>query len=162
MGKLEMSEINLDEVLEGTVSGSGSFEELKEAVENGVVSLVTTNGMVVGIHYDSGKSGVEDNIEGLKFAKRFEGHNVMEYVWLIANGLDYVPAGNTAKTALPTTVEIPFEDLDYDFDTKAIAKYLRDTFGHYLSGTAKPAFTANLDVDEEVILVEDIQWGRKK
>ena len=84
-----LQEINIGQELESVVLGSGTYADIEEAINNKVVSLLKDSfGDIVGISYNSGKTGIEDAIEGLKFEKRFYGHDVLAYVYKALTGKD--------------------------------------------------------------------------
>ena len=68
---------------------------------------------------------------------------------------------------LPSEVEITYDEADnYGIEEgpeedKMTLKYLRDKYGHYLSG-AHPAPTIEYDDEACLIKVSNIHWGRKK
>lgn len=191
-----LQEINIEQELESVVPGSGTYADIEEAVNNKVISLLTDNdGNVVGISYNSGKTGIEDAIEGMKFEKRFYGHDVLAYVYKALTGKDiyedefgdkmmkkiYIDDGvdfddididdeedfddvfdeEDFDDALPTRLELDVEWLTGDINEKSIAKFLREEFGHYLSGKEKP-FNFQYDEGDNYVEVTDIKWGRKK
>ena len=192
-----LQEINIEQELESVVPGSGTYADIEEAVNNKVISLLTDNfGNVVGISCNSGKTGIEDAIEGMKFEKRFYGHDVLAYVYKALTGKDiyedefgdidmmkkiYIDDGvdfddididdeedfNDAfdeedfDDALPTRLELDVEWLTGDINEKSIAKFLREEFGHYLSGKEKP-FNFQYNEGDNYVEVTDIKWGRKK
>lgn len=61
---------------------------------------------------------------------------------------------------LPSEVDIPMSEVPED-DMKAVKKYLRDTYGHYLSGFDDDP-TVTVDEEQECLHVTNISWGRKK
>lgn len=173
-----LQEINIEQELENVVPGSGTYAEIEEAVNNKVISLLTDNdGNVVGISYNSGKTGIRDAIEGLKFEKRFYGHDVLAYVYKALTGKDIyedefddiddeeyfddIFDEEEFDDNLPTRLELDVEWLTGDVNEKSIAKFLREEFGHYLSGKEKP-FNFQYNEGDNYVEVTDIKWGRKK
>lgn len=165
----DLQEINIEQELESVVPGSGTYADIEEAVNNKVISLLTDNfGNVVGISYNSGKTGIEDAVEGLKFEKRFYGHDVLAYVHKALTGnyiyedmFDGVSSEEDFDDKLPTKLNLDVEWLTGDIDEKSIAKFLREEFGHYLSGKEKP-FNFQYNEGDSCVKVTDIKWGRKK
>lgn len=165
----DLQEINIEQELESVVSGSGTYADIEEAVNNKVISLLTDNfGNVVGISYNSGKTGIEDAVEGLKFEKRFYGHDVLAYVHKALTGKDIyedmfddVSSEEDFDDKLPTKLNLDVEWLTGDIDEKSIAKFLREEFGHYLSGKEK-SFNFQYNEGDSCVKVTDIKWGRKK
>lgn len=165
----DLQEINIEQELESVVSGSGTYADIEEAVNNKVISLLTDNfGNVVGISYNSGKTGIEDAVEGIKFEKRFYGHDVLAYVYKALTGKDIYEdmfddrcGEEDFGDKLPTRLDLDVEWLTGDIDEKSIAKFLREEFGHYLSGKEKP-FSFQYNEGDSCVKVTDIKWGRKK
>lgn len=60
---------------------------------------------------------------------------------------------------LPSEVDIDCEQLESS-DMKEVKKYLRNTYGHYLSGFDGDP-NIEVDEDENVVHVSNISWGRK-
>lgn len=164
-----LQEINIGQELESVVLGSGTYADIEEAINNKVVSLLKDSfGNIVGISYNSGKTGLEDAIEGLKFEKRFYGHDVLAYVYKALTGkdiyedmLDDIFGEEDFDDALPTMLALDVEWLTGDINEKSIAKFLREEFGHYLSGKEKP-FNFQYNEGDNYVEVTDIKWGRKK
>lgn len=61
---------------------------------------------------------------------------------------------------LPSEVDIPMTAVPDD-DMKAVKSYLRNTYGHYLSGVDEDP-TITVDEEQECLHVTNIHWGRKK
>lgn len=165
-----LQEINIGQELESVVLGSGTYADIEEAINNKVVSLLKDSfGDIVGISYNSGKTGIEDAIEGLKFEKRFYGHDVLAYVYKALTGKDIyedmfddIFGEEDFGDALPTMLALDVEWLTGDINEKSIAKFLREEFGHYLSGKENQ-FDFEIDeYDDELVNVTNIKWGRKK
>lgn len=166
LNNLYLPSINVEAELDAVKVGSGTYKEIEQAVANGDISLLKDNtGDVIGINYNSGKTGAEDTVERMKFAKRYFGHDVAAYVYKAVTGeeLDY---DDDYEDELPNRLIIPLEELDGVVNEKTIAKYLRDNFNHYLSGVATPQFYYDIEEneyeDEEYVIITDICWGRKK
>lgn len=159
-----LQEINIEKELAGVVAGSGTYEEIKNAVDAGLISLLVDNqGNVTGINYNSGKSGVEDALEGKKFEKRFMWHNVEAYIYKAVTGKELeTPSYSAPKSSLPTEVEIQVEDLDGEVTPKRIKDYLRNTYDHYLSGSEETQFGYKYETGDETVKVTEINWGRKR
>ena len=158
-----LREIDLEMELEAVEEGSGTYEEIEKAVNDGKISLLKdSEGNAIGISYDSGKTGAEDTLEGMKFAKRFFGHNVMAYIYKALTGKEYIVKDNAKE--LPVELYIDIDELGGVINEKTIANYLRDTFDHYLSGKTDKQFEWEDEVDEfdNTIFVYDIAWGRKR
>lgn len=71
----------------------------------------------------------------------------------------------TDKALLPTKLAIYIhKDLDGDPSEKSIAKFLRKTYGHYLSGFTKKKFDMEHYFNDGcwVAYVNNIKWGRKR
>ncbi len=164
-----LQEINIGRELESVVLGSGTYADIEEAINNKVVSLLKDGfGNIVGISYNSGKTGFEDAIEGLKFEKRFYGHDVLAYVYKALTGKDIyedmfddIVDEEYFDDKLPTRLDLDVEWLTGDINEKSIAKFLREEFGHYLSGKEKP-FNFQYNEGDNYVEVTDIKWGRKK
>ena len=162
----ELDEINVEQELDSVEAGSGTFEEIKQAIEDGKIGLLKDNeDTLIGISYNSGKTGVEDTLEGLKFEKRFAGHNVMAYVYKALTGEELETEEtyyNDDYCGLPDELVLDVdEDLNGEVSKKSIANYLRDTYDHYLSGKETQFEYEYEDGDYEV-QVTNINWGRKR
>lgn len=157
-----LSELDLEKELEKVEYGVGTYEEIAEAIDAGVITLLKdSEDNLIGISYNSGKTGVEDILEGLKFEKRFVGHDVIAYVYKALTGNDIYAEESVDELPDEVTLDIE-EDLGGDISKKAIANYLRNTYNHYLSGK-KTQFYIALDAnDDKVVYVGDIKWGRKR
>lgn len=73
--------INIEEAM-NTKRGTGTFKEIIEKVySDDIRPLVMNDGTVVGISYDS-KTGnhADDNLEQIKFERRYSGKPLMEWV----------------------------------------------------------------------------------
>lgn len=162
-----LNEINLEAELEAVQAGSGTYEEIEEAVENGKISLLKDNdGNVIGINYNSGKAGVEDALEGMKFSKRFLGHDVMSYIYKALTGKELIDEESEVhdeyiESGLPVEITVDPEALGYVVNEKSIAKFLRDEFDHYLSGNETP-FQYKYEEGDEYVEITNIHWGRKR
>lgn len=169
-----LSELNIEQILAEVEPGSGTYEEIKDAVDRGIITLLKdSDDNFIGIDYNSGKTGIEDTIEGMKFAKRFLGHDVLSYVCsaLLGEKEPTVPTHDCCDedddccddSSEEVIVIIDVDsDLDGEVSEKRIAAYLRDTYNHYLSGKDKPQFTYEYDEDSNTVEVTNIRWGRKR
>lgn len=101
---------------------------------------------ITNINEETGKCLISSyNIEGEEY--EFEHH---------------ITSSNNTKS-LPEKVEIFWDELDEYGDKsieQKIKKYLRDNYGHYLSGS-DPAPKYIADPDSDIVYVSDIKWGRK-
>lgn len=73
--------INIEEAM-NTKRGTGTFKEIIEKVySDDIRPLVMNDGTIVGISYDS-KTGnhADDNLEQIKFERRYSGKPLMEWV----------------------------------------------------------------------------------
>jgi len=167
-----LTEIDVQKALETVEARSGTYEEIKEAIDAGLIALLKdSDDNLVGISFNSGKSGVEDTLEGSKFAKRFAGHDVMAYVYKALTGKDIYAEEydqdeedeEDEEDTLPEELDLDIqEELGGDVSRKAIAAYLRKTYNHYLSGK-ESQFEFDVDEDDdEYVAVTDIKWGRKR
>lgn len=157
-----LSELDIEKELEKVECGVGTYEEIAEAIDAGVITLLKdSEDTLIGISYNSGKTGVEDTLEGLKFEKRFAGHDVMAYVYKALTGNDIYAEESVDELPDEVTLDIE-EDLGGDISKKAIANYLRNTYNHYLSGKETQFYIALDANDDKVVYVGDIKWGRKR
>lgn len=161
-----LSELDIEKELEKVECGVGTYEEIAEAIDAGVITLLKdSEDNLIGISYNSGKTGAEDIIEGIKFEKRFAGHDVMAYVYKALTGNDIYAEESVDELPdeLPSELILRIEeDLDGDTSIKAIANYLRNTYNHYLSGKETQFYIALDANDDKVVYVGDIKWGRKR
>lgn len=161
-----LSELDIEKELEKVEYGVGTYEEIAEAIDAGVITLLKdSEDNLIGISYNLGKTGVEDILEGLKFEKRFVGHDVIAYVYKALTGNDIYAEESVDELPdeLPSELILRIEeDLGGVVSGKAIASYLRNTYNHYLSGK-ESQFTFAVDVDDDKFAyIENIKWGRKR
>ena len=73
--------IDLAHVTDNVEAGTGTYADLAKAYAGGKISLLRRGDDVVGISYESGaKTHAEDEIAGMRFAKKYSGLNVMGYI----------------------------------------------------------------------------------
>lgn len=72
--------VELGNALDGIEAGTGTFKEILDNVYSGVIKPLTKFGEIIGIDFNSGKTGALDSIEQQKFTIRYSGKDVMLYV----------------------------------------------------------------------------------
>lgn len=187
----QIKSINIEKATEDVKEGSGTFKELLDDVYAGkIIPLITNNNIMYGISYDAGAASIiEDNIEQLRFEKRYAFHNIIRWVLkaleikdnnkVVANVIENE---DEIKVICEDGEEIEIEsyvynyedpdddselpsDLDIDIDKledmseKSVKQYLRDTYGRYLARGNK--LEIEYDEAEKCVLVDNIKWGRK-
>lgn len=70
----------------------GTFEELKELVNTGVVGPIIKNGEVIGLNVNTGLGQVADHYAGENFAKVYSPSRTMKWYEMILNGEEPAPA----------------------------------------------------------------------
>lgn len=162
--------ININEAKAKAVSYEGSFEELRNLYTEGKVTLVTDDaGNVNGIWVDSATGDVmTDNLSGENFHRAYCCKPVMEWIGMILRGEEPAPApveeeveepSQEPVDELPTEATINYDELD-TLDESGVKKYLRNAYGHYLSGFEDPII--EFDDVNAVAKVSNIEWGRKR
>ena len=66
--------------MKGVKAGTGTFKEILDGVlSDKIYPLTYADGTVVGLGYDTGKSGAEDSMEQRIFERKYSGIDVMSY-----------------------------------------------------------------------------------
>lgn len=191
--------VNIEAAMK-TETGTGTFKEILDKVYSDEIRpLVMNDGTIVGISYDAKTTNhIDDNLEQVKFERRYAGKDVMKYVLealklkarnakintvneqgddikvVLDDGevvtisesynydMDYDRDNyDYDEEYLPDSEEILYDDIDLDGDiSKQVRDWLRNTYDHYL------AKGCDLDIecndDDEIIYVNNIEWGRKR
>lgn len=71
--------INYEEMV-SPITFEGTLEEILQYVRDGKIKVVRYQGMIQGMHFDSGLSTLEDNLAGQEFQKAFGYKPVMQWV----------------------------------------------------------------------------------
>jgi len=182
--------INIDVAQAEAPAYAGTFNELYNLIKDQKVSLVThDDGQVIGIYVESGADSLMlDDLAGRNFSRAYSCKPMMQWVEIIIDAAQkgkeitdinenegtcvidgeviqftekHTSTPRTTSEHLPTEVELNIEeDLDGDDSDVSIKSYLRDTYDHYLSGSADNAFEVTRE--DNTIKVTNIQWGRKR
>lgn len=156
-----LREIDVETPLAEIVPGSGTYDDIAVLVNAGKIELLKdAQDEVVGISVISGKTGAEDSLEGEKFAKKFDGCDVMAWIYHALTGRSM----HASSADLPAEVELSVEDdLRYGSLTdSAVARALREKYDHYLSGFDYPQFQVDHEPGADIVKVTGIRWGRKR
>lgn len=121
--------INIEAAM-NTETGTGTFKEILDKVYSDEIRpLVMNDGTIVGISYDAHTSNhIEDNLEQVKFERRYAGKDVMTWVLkalelkaINAKVKNVIEQGDDVKVVLEDGTEITVSegynyDMDYDRD----------------------------------------------